>query len=490
MNPADNMNLIERLISFVSPSWGLEREIARQTLGNMQERAYEAAAHGRRTSNWWATGSSATTEASVSIKRLRDRSREMVRNNGWANKAIRVISNNVIGSGILLSVKVRKGNKNTATKIKDAWKDWADDARCDFDGRMNFYGLQKLMMRAVAEGGECLIVKFIDAKTQRLQIRLLEGDYIDTLKHNVGEQNSGQPFDFYGIRYDADGKRIGIWLYDRHPENGTYGSKLYDESQVIHVYEVLRAGQARGVPMGVSGFLRLRDYNDYEDAHLVRQKVAACYSVFVRNDTGGLPSAQKGTDPANQLKRIEPGTVHYLGNGQDITFATPPPVEGYDSYTRKILQGVAASYNITYEALTGDLSNVNFSSGRMGWIEYQRVVEEQQRDIMIPALSKVFAWFMDYLALSQGLKAEVVAEWTLPRREMIDPVKETNAMIAQIQAGLKSYDESLRELGYDPDDTLREIAEFNTKVDAQKIILTTDPRHKLQADKSADPTSG
>lgn len=477
----NNMGFLDNIISWVSPTWGLQREIARQTLQSVKRRAYEAAAYGRRTNNWRASSSSATTEVSTALHTLRGRSREMVRNNVWASRAITVIGNNTIGTGIRPAISVRSKNKKSEAKLKEFWNAWADTTACDFDGRLNFYGLQKLMMRAVAECGECLIVKHIDAANKRVQIRILEGDFIDTNKHTAGVFLGENEFDFYGVRFDANGKRIGVWLFDRHPEFGNYSSTLYKEDQVIHVFEVLRAGQARGVPMGVSGFIRLRDMNDYEDAQLVRQKVAACFSVFVQQNAAGL---QVGDEIQDKYERVEPGLINYLAPGEQVTFGSPPAVEGYEAYTRQVLRGIAAAYGITYEALTNDLSNVNFSSGRMGWIEFQRNISAWQRDIMQPALEKVFSWFMGTLALSQGVKDTVVAEWTAPRREMIDPAKETNAMVAQIRAGLKSYPEAMRELGYDPDDTLGEVKEFYDQVDGFGLKLTTDLRAQLQPDNS------
>lgn len=479
-----NMGLIDNFISWISPSWGLQREMARQTLNSIKGRAYEAAAYGRRTNNWRVSHTSPTTEAGAQLHTLRARSREMARNNHWASRAVTVISNNTISTGIrpAISVGGGKGKKATETKIKQAWNAWADSTGCDFDGRMNFYGLQNLIMRAVVEGGECLIVKQIDAKNQRLQIRVLEGDYIDTNRHSPAAFIGSEDFDFYGVRFNAKGQRIGVWLYDRHPEFGNYASTFYGENDVIHVFEVLRAGQSRGVPMGVSGFLRLRDMNDYEDAQLLRQKVAACFSVFVQQNSTGRPSEAGENE---RYERVEPAMINYLAPGETITFGNPPPVEGYESYTRQVLRGIAAAYNISYEALTNDLSNVNFSSGRMGWLEFHRNISKWQRDIMQPALEKVFAWFMQILALSQGVKDTVIAEWTAPRREMIDPTKETNGLVAQIRAGLKSYPEAVRELGYDPEDTLAECADWYALVDTLGLKLTTDVRTQLQPDNSS-----
>jgi capsid protein len=59
---------------------------------------------------------------------------------------------------------------------------------------------------------------------------------------------------------------------------------------------------------------------------------------------------------------------------------------------------------------------------------------------------------------------------------MIDPVKETNAINLMIRNGLISYSEAVRQLGYDPDDVIEEIASDFAKFDEKKIILDSDPR--------------
>lgn len=495
------MSFVTSIISLISPAWALKREMAARTLETIQKRRYDAAAYGRRTNNWYASSRSASSEIALSLWTLRNRSREMVRNNEWAGRAIQVISINTVGTGIRPAISIRakngkpkKGNSEREKqltqreeKLKLLWNDWADSCKCDYDGRMNFYGLQKLVMRAVAESGECLIVKKV--VNGELRIKILEGDYIDSNKHDGGLQVAGQGFNFYGVRYNAQGQREGVWVYPNHPEIGNDTSVFYTEENVIHVYEVLRAGQARGVPMGVATFLRMRDMKDYEDAQLLRQKVAACFTAFVHNSPDSLLDKDLN-ETSSDFEKLEPAMINYLAPGEQVTFAQPPTVEGIEPYIRVGLRAVAAGYNVPYETLTTDLSNVNFSSGRMGWLDFHRSITAWQRDIMNPALEKAFAWFMQITAITTGITDTVIAEWTAPKREMIDPVKETNGVIAQIQAGLKSYPEAVREAGYDPDDTMSEIKAWNDKIDEYKLVLSTDLRNKIIADNSADPTNG
>lgn len=66
------------------------------------------------------------------------------------------------------------------------------------------------------------------------------------------------------------------------------------------------------------------------------------------------------------------------------------------------------------------------------------------------------------------LRSDVLVKWTTPRREMLDPTKETDGLVKQVQAGLKSYAEAVRELGYEWADTLDEVAEVQKVLDEKE----------------------
>jgi lambda family phage portal protein len=475
------MGLFENFIRWLSPSRALAREVSRQSLAYLEGRGYTAASNGRRFANTPAPQTSANAELVLTLPQLRGRSREFARNNPYVDRALEVIANNVVGTGVRAAFTVEKGKgaKNAEAKLKLAWNRWADKTECDFDGQTNLYGLQKLVMRAVAESGEALIIKRTNPTRRTLELQVLEGDFLDSNRHNgfaYGFNNEDGSYDFHGIRFDRDGRRIGYWLFDNHPGEyrGSFESRLVPADDVIHVFRRLRPGQQRGAPFGVAAFLRIKDYDDYEAAQLMRNKVAACFAAFVSVPSTGIPTN------GEQFERIEPGMISYLNPGEDIRFGAPPQVEGYEPYSRQQLRAIAIAYGITYESLTGDLSNVNFSSGRMGWIEMHRGITSMQRDLMMPALDRVFQWFTDYLSIATGFTAPVYVEWTAPRREMIDPVKETRAIVESVQAGIRSYHEVCRELGFDPDDTLEEIKKFYDAIDASGLKLSSDFRTQMK----------
>ncbi len=143
------------------------------------------------------------------------------------------------------------------------------------------------------------------------------------------------------------------------------------------------------------------------------------------------------------------------------------------------LRAIATGFGITYESLTQDYSQVNFSSGRMGHIEFQRNIEQWRWNLLIPRLCEpVWDWFVEAAELAGLVSAKRItrASWTAPRREMIDPLKETEAQIKAVRGGLKSLSGAIREQGNDPEKQFEEMASDNDILDKYRLQLDSDPR--------------
>ena len=120
----------------------------------------------------------------------------------------------------------------------------------------------------------------------------------------------------------------------------------------------------RGVPWFAPVILKLRDLDDYDDAELMRKKIEACFAAFVTGaqdeETLGKPSTGISGD---RVESFEPGMIEYLEPGKDVKFASPSANGGYAEYMRLQLHAVAAGVGLTYELLTGDLSQVPAPAG-------------------------------------------------------------------------------------------------------------------------------
>ncbi len=435
----------------------------------VKKRNYEAASRSNRLSSWNTYGSDANT-ANQSLSVIRNRSRDLVRNNPHAARIVQAISSHVVGFGIVGAVK---GSK----KLDDLWRQWSESPQCDADGRHDFYGLQRLVMRCVVESGECLIRlrnrRPEDGLVIPLQLQVLEPDYLDSNKSGA-LPNGGQIIN--GIEYDAIGKIVAYWLYRNHPGasigNMSFTSNRIDADSVIHVFRTDRPGQSRGVPWMSSIMVKLRELDIYQDAVLKRQQIANMFSAYVYDDAPGEAIDEMEED----LPELEPGTVYALRNGRRIEFSEPPNVTSND-FVRETLRDIAAGMGITYESLTQDLSQVNFSSARMGANEMLKNIDQWQWQMLIPLLCEQVGKAFISVAMQSGYSARsAMFEWTPPARTLVDPTREVPAIIKSVRAGLMSYQEAIRSQGMSPEKVLKEIAESNAMLDKLKITLDSDPR--------------
>jgi lambda family phage portal protein len=478
------LNWLDSVVGYFSPLAGLQRAQARNAMDVV--RKYDASSAGRRTGGWITNSSSANSEVGPALGKVRDRVRDLVRNNGYASKAVSVIEGNVIGTGIVCGID--SPNAKAKVELAARWKAWADSVDCDADGLNNFYGLQALAMRACAEGGEALIVRLWRKKSDGyrlpvpIQLQVLEGDYIDTSK--TQELGDGG-FIIQGIEFDSLGRRVAYWLWNQHPgEVGLLSTKIglksnrVDARDVKHLFRADRTGQVRGISWGAPCVVKLADLDAYEDAQLLRQKIAACFAGFVRDLEMPMDAtAAKNVAPS----RIEAGGMHILPSGKTVEFPNVPTVAN-DGHTERVLRSIAAGWGVTYESLTGDLSNVNFSSGRMGWIEFQRNVSKWQWNLFIPRVCQpTFNWFLEAADLYGLNVVGATSTWTAPRREMIDPTKEIPALIAGIRGGVTTLPEVVREQGRDFDEHIAEIKKANEALDKAGIILDSDARKTMKA---------
>lgn len=476
--PPVKATFLDRAIAQVSPRWGFKRLQYRHAIN-----LFEGASRGRRTKGWRTPDSSIQADTRRGLHLLRARSRDLAQNNAYASAAHRELPANIVAEGITPHVDLKTPEERAPAEALA--KGWFDTPVCDFDGRLNFYGIENLVARTVVEAGECLVRRVRRAGPMSdipLQVQVLEPDHIDTQKDGVLAGNGG--FIIQGVEYDAAGQRVAYWLFDNHPGDQHYHltqlrSRRVPASEILHVFRVERAGQVRGIPWSAPVILKVRDFDEYADAQLIRQKIAACFSVFVTpGDTFGAV-AQEGHDPADRMlpEKVEPGMIELLNDGKEVTFANPPGVQNYGEYSRITLHEVATGYGVPYAVLTGDLTQVNFSSGRMGDRSFARDVRQWQYNMLIPQLCQpVWFWFMEACVASRALRATVPARWAPPRRELTDPAREIPAQRDAVRSGQITLPELIRMNGYDPDDFLREVQEWNKAMDEAGVVFDSDPR--------------
>ncbi len=467
---------LDRAIGWISPGWAQSRARSR-----LVARHFEAASSGRRTDGWHRKATDPNAAASgPTLSLLRAQARDLVRNNPWARRGLRRLTSGIVGYGIRPKAKGRG-----ADIAMRAFETWGETTECDAAGRLTFYGIQRLCMRTIAESGEVLIRRRwrrpTDGLAVPMQLQVLEPDLIDSGRDGIRLPNGGKIIQ--GIELDAIGRRVAYWLFDEHPGGRSIfstASRRIPAENVLHVYDQERAGQVRGPSWFASVDVRLHDFDEYEDATLIKQKVAACMAAFVTDlDGSGAPLGEGGTDlPSGQLTdTIEPGMIIPLAVGKTVTVSQPPAANDHASFSATSLRGVAAGLGVTYEDLTGDYSQVTYSSARMARLAHQPDVDDWRWNMLIPLFcAPAWRWMLEALAMA-GEDVELAqAEWTPPATPLLDPDAEGTAYQRLVRDGFMTWPQVIRELGYDPRAQLKEIEETNTALDKGKIVLDCDPR--------------
>lgn len=464
-------SLLDRAIAYLSPSRGAERLAARRAI---EELSYAGARLGRREDGWVTGSFSANAEISQDRVTLRNRVRSLIRDNAYAVKGLEALVVNRIGTGILTTPN--SDNKRLNERMQKRWKSWID--RCDYSGRTDYYGLQSLAERSRIESAEVLI-RFVTVEEDEddipLRLQVLESDHLDTAKNERAGQNGREIIE--GIEY-ADGVPVAYWIFPTHPGDSnpvipfSTKSVRVPASQMIHYFRPIRPGQLSGVTEFAPVIRRLYDLDGYADAELMRKKIAAC-SVGAVTTPGSLPASAMGATSLDaggrRAEQFAPGMYHYFKPGESVEFFDPKPSDGYAEFFEVSLHGISSGLKIPYELMTGDYSKVNWTSFRAALVQFKAMIEADQWQLVIPQICQpVWDRFAIY---AEGNK--VKAKFTPPRFGLLDPSKEIPAMRDAIQAGLRSWSDTIRREGYETEEVLEEIERERKEFEKRGLTITS-----------------
>lgn len=451
------MNMLDRLIGVISPDAGLRRHRSRQLL----QRAYEGAsmADGWRPRR---AGASANTDHAADARTLRVRSRALEQNVPYIAQGLRAHSANIIGTGI-----VPRWTGADADAQNKAFKAWVPYA--DADGRLDFFGLQDLAHQTAARDGEVLVRirhrRPSDGLPIPIQFQVLEIDWLDDSRNGMIDGLAV----IEGIAYDVLGKVVGYYLFDTHPGDvitpraRRASSRLIPADQIIHYFQPMRPGQGRGFPRLAPVIPRTRDLMLYEDAEQHRKNLETRLSVIGVGDLDALsqnPGAPGITEPRN-MGELPSGQLIQVPSGTDLTVVEPKAAGGYVDYVKLNLHLIAAGAGWTYEMMTGDVREVNFSSARIRRIDYQRDAEREQWLHVIPGMITPMTRAIADASELGGVvrRASYEVRHSTPKWSYVNPRDDVASDIDEIAGGLSSYSEKLRQRGYDPEEVFQEMAD-------------------------------
>lgn len=448
------MNFLDRTVAFFSAEAGLRRAKARQGIKAVMN--YDSASKGRRTYGWKSPASGPDAAAYGQRETIRQLARDMVRNRPLATRARDVIVGSVVGTGIMPSV-ASTDTPEVKAKISEVVNRHLLSIDIDALGANTLPMLQEIAMGAVVTDGEVLVrlrkrdPRFATGLALPFQIQIMEADYLNqTITAN------GSNIVLEGVEYGPTGAVEAYHLWSEHPGavkrwTGLATSRV-PAAEIIHVRRTDRPEQTRGVSWFAPVMLTMGEISDYQEAQILKQRMAALMAgIVITEEDGTKPDMAGITD-------LAPGALVSLPAGNSIEWTQPPKVDGYKEFLGEAMGMVAMGMGITRESLSGDLSGVNFSSARMGHMIMDRNVERWQQNIMIEQFcTGIERWMLDIWRLDKRLpKPNFTLDWTAPKRPLIDPAREMSAAIEAVDAGLSSMQRTQRQMGYDPEVIRRE----------------------------------
>jgi len=475
-----------------------------------RRRMYEGARVSRLTSDWVTGGTSADAEIKGSLPRLRNRSRQLVRDNDYARQAIRAVRNNVIGTGIRMQAQVRmqRGGGRLDTAVNDAielaWADWGRKATCHTAGRLSFQDIERLLIGAVAESGEVFVrmvrQPFGNSRVP-FALEIIESDLLDD-NYTGGSTVEGNEWRM-GVELNRWGRPVQYAFLTKHPGDSTFGPsttarhRLVPADEVLHLYVQDRPGQTRGVPWLASAIQRLHMLQGYEQAEVVRARAASSLMGFITSPEGELLGDEIYDN--ERVSNFEPGVFKYLAPGESVTVPQLDAPDGQlEPFLRAMLRAMAAGVGCSYETISRDFSQTNYSSSRLSLLEDRENWKALQQYMIENFHRPVFEAWLEMAVLGGALNLPAYetdpdryrrVRWMPRGWAWVDPAKEVEAYKEAVRCGFKTQADVVAEQGGDLEELLLARKAEVDRAEELDLYFDSNPEneHEAMEDPAAEP---
>lgn len=456
--------------------------------GIKSDRAYDAASGDRMNEHWSESWGSADSDLLDVLPVLRERSRASNRNNPIAAAITRAYVDNVIGTGIVPQARIDAEALGLTREEADAWNrqvdaafmEWAKTA--DLTGQQSFWALQKLFVRKWVEDGDVFglpVLARSEFRKSPVMIEAIEAERCDSPNRGLDERIRG------GVERSGGGEIIAYWFLPSHPGNLWGSPKMQTpvrvpawtregRRRVMHLWQMLRPEQSRGVPFFTPVLDRLGKLESYSEAERIAALVQACFTAWIKRTEpiynallqAGNPNVTT-TSEGRIIDQLEPGAIEHLSPGEDIVFGNPSrPSTNYEPFVLISMREIGAPLGLPLELILCDWTKTTWTSGRMSLIEAWRTFGGMQAHMIESGLRPVRELWLEEEIRAGRVKAPQFralpeayfrCRWVAQGRTWVDPLKEVAAAEAKIKAGLSTFAEECAALGKDPDEVLEQL---------------------------------
>ncbi|MBF0410937.1 MAG: phage portal protein [Candidatus Riflebacteria bacterium] len=467
-------NLVDKVVLAFSPKWALERKAYRHAFNT-----YRDFAGSSRTGNHsdWIVGNGNITPTTWELKELRNRSRDINRNEPIGAGITDTLNVNVVGSGLRFQSKIRAEVLGISESKAEEYRNQAETAITEFSKHadsaniLTFEEIQWLAFRKIIEDGEIIALPGWATEPWRSYNRVLElveadrleskgMDIAGSLEQGIELGSRGQP-----IRYHF--KKPNSQEFEIIDARDSYG-----RPKVLHIFPTKRPGQLRGIPFFAPVISYFRNLARYLDAEVVAARVTACLALIFTKKTNPNIAAQYnsfGTEVSDngktsKLQEFKPGMVHYAAEDEEVVpFDPNRPGITFQPFVETSLRMIGAALGLPYELVLKDFSKTNYSSARAALLEGRRMfsfwrtwfVQKFNQPVSEFVLEEAFLKDLFNVRDFYTYRSEYCRGiWLGNGWGWVDPVKEVEASRLAIDSGLSTLAEENAAQGRDWQETL------------------------------------
>jgi lambda family phage portal protein len=435
------------------------------------KRRFTAAGVNRLTNDWRADALPTNALLRGDLRTLRNRSRDLCRNNAYAKKALRLYRNNIVGTGFKLQIRPNdEADSKLSTIVETAWKEWCKREFCSTSGKMSFLQMSQMAIEQTCRDGEFLLRKVYDRNNKfGVSLRFYNAAWLDET-YNERLPNGNRVL--MSVEVDKMDRVVGYWLTEpvgNHPtRNQDRTRKFFPASEFIHGFLPSEdEEQTRGVPWLHASMLRLKTFDRYETAEGLAKAISASQMGFLIPPDDQPYSEENQDENGNLIPleiEVEAGTFPELYPGYSVERFEPKPDASAPDFKMTALQGAAAGADLSYHAFSGDLRGANYSSLKNGSLDERDNYKIGQRFMFEAFCDPIYKFWVENAYMTGALKISAKdfaliqdPAWSGRGWTWVEPVKEATAAIMRLENNLTTMTDELAELGVDFEEHCRKL---------------------------------
>lgn len=476
MKPKLKENIIDKVVNYIAPTLGMKRR--RSRMGLAMTGGYFGGSKTRRgVKGWDPFGGDADTDHQLDFEALRNRSRDLARNDCTAGSAINTVCTNVVGQGLVPFPNIDRHALGLTLVDAAEWERdtkrkffvWANSPKCTATKTQTFWETQELTFRSFLESGDVFCHMPLGDRAKgwpfRLVLNVIEGDRVcnptgtrDTKDLIKGIRKvKGVPVS-YLVSEAHPGNRLFIKDKEKFSEIRILGGKT-GRRNIIHLMKALRPGQSRGIPYLAPVIELLKQLSRYTEAEVMAAVISGYFTVFIKSESGGTDIAttktedETGSDAADNDMALGQGTIVGLAEDESIETANPGrPNSGFEAFVLAITRQIGAQLEIPFEILTKHFTS-SYSAARAALLEAWKCWKTKRNWFARGFCQPVYeAWLDDMISsgqiLAPGYLDDVMtraawtrATWVGPAKGMINEKQELEATKLRLEMNLTTYEQ-------------------------------------------------